>query len=39
MRGVQVTGDVRPPLRGLTGEEQAELENLLPIWLEAPAVR
>jgi len=38
MRGVAIEGDVRPPLRGLTGEEQARLEELLPAWLEAQPV-
>ncbi len=38
-RGVTITADVRPPLRGLTGEERADLDALLPAWLEAPAVR
>jgi len=38
-RGVAIQGDVRPPLRGLTGEERARLEELLPAWLEAPSVR
>jgi dihydrodipicolinate synthase/N-acetylneuraminate lyase len=37
-RGVAIKGDVRPPLRGLTGEERAQLDELLPAWLEAPAV-
>jgi len=39
MRGVAIEGDVRPPLRRLTGEEQARLEELLPAWLEEPSVR
>ncbi len=38
-RGVAINGDVRLPLRGLTAEEQARLDELLPSWLEAPAVR
>lgn len=38
MRGVPMTGDVRPPLRQLTGDEQATLEQLLPAWLEEPSV-
>jgi dihydrodipicolinate synthase/N-acetylneuraminate lyase len=37
-RGVAINGDVRPPLRGLTGEERAQLDELLPAWLEAPVV-
>jgi len=37
-RGVAIEGDVRRPLRGLTGEEEARLEELLPAWLEAPSV-
>ena len=38
-RGISVTEDVRAPLRGLTADEQAALDELLPAWLEAPAVR
>ncbi|HST26625.1 MAG TPA: dihydrodipicolinate synthase family protein [Gaiellaceae bacterium] len=38
-RGVAVSGDVRPPLRGLTDEERMRLDSLLPAWLEEPAVR
>jgi dihydrodipicolinate synthase/N-acetylneuraminate lyase len=38
-RGVPIRGDVRRPLRGLTDDERARLEELLPSWLEAPAVR
>jgi dihydrodipicolinate synthase/N-acetylneuraminate lyase len=38
-RGVAIAGDVRAPLRGLTGEERAQLDELLPAWLEEPAVR
>jgi dihydrodipicolinate synthase/N-acetylneuraminate lyase len=37
-RGVAINGDVRLPLRGLTSEERAQLDALLPAWLEAPAV-
>jgi dihydrodipicolinate synthase/N-acetylneuraminate lyase len=37
-RGVAITGDVRLPLRGLTPGERAELDELLPEWLEATAV-
>jgi dihydrodipicolinate synthase/N-acetylneuraminate lyase len=37
-RGVAVHGDVRAPLRGLTAEEQAQLDELLPAWLEEPSV-
>jgi dihydrodipicolinate synthase/N-acetylneuraminate lyase len=39
VRGVTINGDVRAPLRGLTGDEQARLEELLPAWLEEPSVR
>jgi dihydrodipicolinate synthase/N-acetylneuraminate lyase len=38
-RGVQIRGDVRRPLRGLTDGERSRLEELLPSWLETPAVR
>ena len=37
-RGVEINPDVRPPLRGLTDEERSRLDELLPAWLEAPAV-
>lgn len=39
IRGVAITGDVRLPLRGLTSDERAKLEELLPAWLEEPSVR
>jgi dihydrodipicolinate synthase/N-acetylneuraminate lyase len=39
LRGVAITSDVRPPLRGLTVEEREQLEELLPAWLEAASVR
>jgi dihydrodipicolinate synthase/N-acetylneuraminate lyase len=32
-RGVPVREDVRAPLRGLSGEERARLDELLPAWL------
>ena len=32
-RGVPISEDVRAPLRGLTDEERAELDRLLPGWL------
>jgi dihydrodipicolinate synthase/N-acetylneuraminate lyase len=38
-RGVTIRPDVRPPLRALTDDERARLDELLPSWLEAPAVR
>ena len=38
-RGVAINGDVRQPLRGLTSEEQAQLDELLPAWLEESPVR
>jgi dihydrodipicolinate synthase/N-acetylneuraminate lyase len=38
-RGVPIREDVRAPLRGLTTEEQARLDALLPAWVELPAVR
>ena len=37
-RGVAINGDVRQPLRGLTGEERAQLDELLPNWLEESTV-
>jgi dihydrodipicolinate synthase/N-acetylneuraminate lyase len=36
-RGVEIEGDVRAPLRGLTSDERDELERLLPAWLDEPA--
>jgi dihydrodipicolinate synthase/N-acetylneuraminate lyase len=33
-RGVAIGEDVRPPLRGLTSQERAELDSLLQAWLE-----
>jgi dihydrodipicolinate synthase/N-acetylneuraminate lyase len=36
-RGVAISEDVRPPLRGLTDAERAELDTLLPAWLEHAA--
>ncbi len=33
LRGVPVREDVRPPLRGLTTDERAELDRMLPSWL------
>ena len=39
LRGVAIEGDVRRPLRQLTADEQAKLEELLPVWLEEPSVR
>jgi dihydrodipicolinate synthase/N-acetylneuraminate lyase len=33
-RGVAIREDVRPPLRGLTSQERAELDSLLQAWLE-----
>ena len=36
-RGVQISEDVRRPLRPLTDEERAALDALLPAWLEAAA--
>jgi dihydrodipicolinate synthase/N-acetylneuraminate lyase len=38
-RGVAINEDVRQPLRGLTADECARLDELLPAWLEATAVR
>jgi dihydrodipicolinate synthase/N-acetylneuraminate lyase len=38
-RGVAIHPDVRAPLRGLTDAERDRLDELLPAWLEAPAVR
>jgi dihydrodipicolinate synthase/N-acetylneuraminate lyase len=35
LRGVPVGEDVRPPLRKLSNEERAELERLVPTWLES----
>jgi dihydrodipicolinate synthase/N-acetylneuraminate lyase len=32
-RGVPISEDVRPPLRGLTDREREELDELLPSWL------
>ena len=37
-RGVSINPDVRPPLRGLTDEERRRLDELIPSWLEPPAV-
>ena len=37
-RGVAIEEDVRAPLRGLTVDERAQLDELLPAWLETPAV-
>ncbi len=37
-RGVAINEDVRRPLRGLTADERARLDELLPAWVEAPAV-
>jgi dihydrodipicolinate synthase/N-acetylneuraminate lyase len=39
LRGVEIRGDVRAPLRGLVDDERERLEELLPAWLETPAVR
>jgi dihydrodipicolinate synthase/N-acetylneuraminate lyase len=33
LRGVSVSGDVRPPLRALSEEEREELDRLVPTWL------
>lgn len=33
LRSVAITEDVRPPLRGLTDDERADLDRLLPVWL------
>jgi dihydrodipicolinate synthase/N-acetylneuraminate lyase len=33
-RGVAIGGDVRSPLRGLTSDERAEIDELLPSWLD-----
>ena len=33
-RGVAIGEDVRPPLRGLTADERAEVDRLLPKWLD-----
>lgn len=38
-RGVAINGAVRAPLRELTDEERRRLDELLPAWLEEPAVR
>jgi dihydrodipicolinate synthase/N-acetylneuraminate lyase len=38
-RGVAINPDVRAPLRGLTDAERGRLDELLPAWLEEPAVR
>lgn len=38
-RGVAIEPDVRAPLRGLTDDERHDLDELLPVWLEEPAVR
>lgn len=38
-RGVAIEPDVRAPLRGLSDDERRRLDELLPAWLEAPAVR
>ena len=38
-RGVAIEEDVRRPLRGLTQDERARLDELLPAWLESAAVR
>jgi dihydrodipicolinate synthase/N-acetylneuraminate lyase len=38
-RGVAINEDVRHPLRGLTDDERIRLDELLPAWLEATAVR
>jgi dihydrodipicolinate synthase/N-acetylneuraminate lyase len=35
LRGVAVREDVRAPLRPLTAEERAELDSLVPTWLES----
>lgn len=37
-RGVPVGEDVRPPLRGLTGEERDQVDSLIPSWLEGAEV-
>jgi 4-hydroxy-tetrahydrodipicolinate synthase len=37
-RGVAIHPDVRAPLRGLTDDERARLDAMLPAWLEAPSV-
>lgn len=39
LRGVGVREDVRRPLRQLTDAERARLDELVPAWLEQPAVR
>jgi dihydrodipicolinate synthase/N-acetylneuraminate lyase len=38
-RGVSLRADVRRPLRPLTEDEQARLDDLVPTWLEASADR
>jgi dihydrodipicolinate synthase/N-acetylneuraminate lyase len=38
-RGIAIEPYVRAPLRGLTDGERHSLDELLPAWLEAPAVR
>jgi dihydrodipicolinate synthase/N-acetylneuraminate lyase len=38
-RGVAIEPDVRAPLRGLTNDERQQLDEVLPVWLEEPAVR
>jgi len=38
-RGVAINADVRRPLRGLSDTERQQLDELLPVWLEDPAVR
>jgi dihydrodipicolinate synthase/N-acetylneuraminate lyase len=38
-RGVAINGDVRRPLRGLSDDERARLDSLLPSWLEELSVR
>jgi len=35
LRGVPMREDVRRPLRGLTQQERAELDRLVPAWLES----
>jgi hypothetical protein len=35
---VAMREDVRAPLRGLSADERAQLDRLLPAWLEEPAV-
>jgi dihydrodipicolinate synthase/N-acetylneuraminate lyase len=38
-RGVTIEPDVRGPLRALADSERQQLDELLPAWLEEPAVR